>query len=112
MGNLAVVPRLDPLIPYMPVPCLPVLVKNQRRMRMLDVGLDHSLGVVGSSARQAGVITGPHGPAQASAGGHCGNDGRGQPTVMRKGGCLARRTLRRACTEGNIYVKYLLLSRQ
>lgn len=45
MGNLAVVFRLDPLIPYMPVPCLPVLVKNQRRMSMLDLGLDHSLGV-------------------------------------------------------------------
>lgn len=78
MGNLAVAPSLEPLIPYTSVPCLPVLVKNQRRS-MLDLGLDHSLGVVGSSAKQAGVITGPRGPGQASPVGTVGMGGEASP---------------------------------
>lgn len=81
---------LDPLIPSMPVPCLHVLSKNQRRISTLSLGLDHSLGVVESSVSQTGAITGPGGPGQAGHGGQCRNDGRGQSTVMRKGSSLAK----------------------
>nr|KAF6378797.1 hypothetical protein mMyoMyo1_009700 [Myotis myotis] len=74
--------QLPSLPPYMPVPCLPVLSQNQRRISTLGLGLDHSLGVAGSSSRQAGAITGPHGPGQASQGCLCRNDARGRSSVM------------------------------
>lgn len=91
-------PSLDPLIPHMPIPCLSILSKNQR-ISMLGLDLDHSLEVVGSSTRQAGAITGPHGPRKASLGGHYRNDGKVQSTVTRKALSLAGRALSRACGE-------------
>lgn len=106
-------PELLSLTPYRPVPCLPALYQNQRRISRLGLGLDHSLGVAGNSARRYGDITGPHGPGQASQGCLCRNDDRGQSTVMSEGLSLARRALRRACRGGrNIHNKHLWLSRQ
>lgn len=93
----------------MPIPCLAILSKNQRRISLLGLGLDHSLEVAGSSTRQAGAITGPRGPRKASQGGLCRNDGKVQSTVTRKALSLAGRALSR---EGNIYINHLLLFRQ